>query len=198
MPKLESVEIRNILEGKTRARSSLVGSRQHYHGSSCLTHRMVRTWLSGVILQHVQWNTALAYRWQRRAGRRDYTPILPFIIVQRESIFKGKLAKGLELHFIFISYTIFSFIPCIRLLFFFFNHLIGAHPEMIWLKSGVKGKTYNSLFGCKRLCSLVLNSNHHLMLFLTMAKFSKEFSLSMWCHFTTDEAVHYLAEFNTW
>lgn len=153
MPRLGSVEIRNSLEGKTRARSPLGGSRQHYHGSSYLTHRMVRTWLSGVIFQHVQWTTALVHRWQRRAGLRDYTPILPFIIDQRESIFKGKLAKGLEIHFIFISYTIFSFILCIRLLFFF-NHLIGAHTEMIWLKSRVREKTYNSLFGCKRLCSL--------------------------------------------
>lgn len=94
MPRLESVEIRNSLEGKTRARSPLRGSRQHYDGNSCLTHRMVRAWLSGVIFQHVQWNTALVHRWQRRAGLRDYSPILPFIIVQRESIFKGKLQKG--------------------------------------------------------------------------------------------------------
>lgn len=48
MPRLGSVEIRNSLEGKTRARSPLGGSRQHYHGSGCLTHsEMVRTYLSG-------------------------------------------------------------------------------------------------------------------------------------------------------
>ena len=195
MPKLESVEIRNILEGKTRARFSLVGSRQHYHGSSCLTHRMV-IWgnFPACSMEHSSSLQVTNESWPR-----GLHPHFTLHHCPKGEHIQTPYSKRVRAPLYFYLLHNFLIHSLHKVFFFFFNHLIGAHPEMIWLKSGVRGKTYNSfLFGCKRLCSLFLNSNHHLMLFLTMAKFSKEFSLSIWWHFTIDEAVHYLAEFNTW
>lgn len=85
--RLESAEIRNSLEGKTRARSLLQGSKEYIvetvvSGSKMGYPFLVRKWSSGVIFHHVQWNTPLApgfvaYRELEAelAGLSDSTPI---------------------------------------------------------------------------------------------------------------------------
>lgn len=69
MLRLESAEIRNSLEGKTRARSLLQGSREVYRGNSCLRQQ---NGLSILGEEVVIWGNFLPCSVEHTSGTRVY------------------------------------------------------------------------------------------------------------------------------